>query len=104
MLRATPLRPAAGGARSEERRGHSKRKKQGVVSSPSAASLQLIPPQVLHQRQRCVLHDARPPVLGGVGSDELPSFPFDSGFALNVSPESLSLSLSAEQRVDAVNK
>ena len=47
----------------------------------------------------CVLlHDSRPPALGGAGSDELPSFPFNCGFVLNVSSERPShfLLLSAE--------
>lgn len=65
-----------------ETEGDTERKKQGAVS------LQLIPLQVLHQGQRCLLHDAGPPVLGGVGSDELPSFPFVSGVVLNFSLES----------------
>lgn len=69
--------------RREGKEPHSKRKKAASVPSPSA-----------HSSTSVALETARlmsymPPVLGGVGSDELPSFLFDFvGFALNASLES----------------
>lgn len=69
--------------RREGKEPHSKRKKAASAPSPSA-----------HSSTSVALETARlmsymPPVLGGVGSDELPSFLFDFvGFALNASLES----------------
>lgn len=70
---------AGGAGRAAARRPDTRRKKKEQYrSSPTKPSLLLILSEVLHQQQRYVLHRARPPLLGGAGNDELPSFLFDS--------------------------